>query len=80
MFLPLDALQYVTDAITLNRRWHWQARGMSLHGACTAPLLAPRVTASKHVVAVGYRFSVAVRLPFLGEVLSCHASLHLAEV
>lgn len=60
--------------------WHWQHRGTRWFGVPIPRFLLPHTVASKRIESDGYRFSVAVRVPLLGEVLGYAGTLRLVDV
>jgi hypothetical protein len=57
--------------------WHWRQQRLSWLGIPLSGWLMPRTIASKAVIDGAYVFSVAVRFPLLGTVLSYRGSLAL---
>lgn len=55
--------------------WQWRLRRLRLYGLPIPAWLAPRTTAGKRIVDGRYRFEVAFRLPWLGEVLRYNGDL-----
>jgi hypothetical protein len=68
------ALRLKLGVAIVDGGWEWQPRGGWLWGVPIPPWLLPHTSASKRIEQGGYRFTVRVRVPMLGQVL-CYSGI-----